>query len=358
MTLFIVTNWVGGEWKKYTDAFAKGHEIASHNQEHNSNASGIVPSHDAIVQNVPGEKCVSMAYPNCNTPGDAQVLQTYLAGRNCNGQVNSATPSNWAQIGSKMFGAGQCNCPNDAGSMNSFADQAASSNGWAVTCHHGIGSDNHSWAVTSLDAMKGHLEYLDENRDKIWCETFGNVARYIKERDAASVSEKSSDDNSFTIEVTDDLDDETFDFPLTLRRPLPDGWKEDEVNVKQGETEMACTVVADGSNKLIQFEAVPDGGDVVISSGSTAVRHGHLNGPPAGSGCVRLLDNELILVSGDRKMSVRLFGLTGRLLAACSLNGNSGVVRIPLTDEITRSAFIVKVNGSGISYTKKIVPPF
>jgi hypothetical protein len=87
--------------------------------------------------------------------------------------------------------------------------------GWATFCHHGIGSENHGYAVTKIDAVKSHLAYLDKNRDKIWCETFGNVARYIKERDKASLTVKSSTDNQITVSLTDDLADSIFNYPLT-----------------------------------------------------------------------------------------------------------------------------------------------
>ena len=95
----------------------------------------------------------------------------------------------------------------DVNGLNSFADEAANKNGWGVYCHHGIGSDGHSWAVTNLNAMKEHLNYLDRNRDKIWCETFGNVARYIKERDAASLTVESSEPNQIKVKLTDNLPD-------------------------------------------------------------------------------------------------------------------------------------------------------
>jgi len=141
-TIFVVTGSASAAtWTNCKYAFAKGHEIASHSVTHSGTmpTSELAPSQNAVRQNVPGEKCVTIAYPNCNTPGDAQVLQYYIAGRNCAASpVTEKSPGNFAQINSKMFGAGSCGCPNTATDFNNYADQAALSNGWAVVCSQAL----------------------------------------------------------------------------------------------------------------------------------------------------------------------------------------------------------------------------
>jgi oligosaccharide reducing-end xylanase len=340
MTLFVLpSSCNNNHWNSLKAAFAKGHEIASHNNQHNSEASGLKPSQNAIKSNVPGEMCVSIAYPNCNTPGDGQVLQTYIAGRNCNGQVNPKTPQNFAQIGSKMFGSGGCNCPNSANDLNSFADQAANSNGWAVACHHGIGSDGHSWAVTNLNAMKEHLNYLDQNRNKIWCETFGNVARYIKERDAASLTVESSEQNSIKIKLTDNLPDSIYNYPLSIRCPLPEGWT--TVMINQNRKEVDYTISKVNSKDYLMFNAVPDDGDIIIQSG-TRVR----NLASVSASVKPVLLNKSGLSIDATKFSgstiaISLYDLRGKRFASYSLNRSSSRITIPF-NALTSSAFVVK----------------
>lgn len=341
MTLFVLPSSCNdGNWNSLKAAFAKGHEIASHNNEHNSNASGLVPSQNTIRSKVPGEMCVSVAYPNCNTPGDGEVLKTYIGGRNCNGQVNLKTPQNFAQIGSKMFGT--CGgCPNDVNGLNSFADQAASSNGWGVYCHHGIGSDGHSWAVTNLNAMKEHLNYLDQNRSKIWCETFGNVARYIKERDAASLKVVSSEPNEIKIELTDELSDDIYNYPLSIRCPLPEWWTTASIVTQDGK-EVEDTIVNVNSQDYLMFKAVPDGGDILIQNG-TRVRN--LKSASATGKTVLLNKSGLSINAGQfsgSTIAVSLFDLRGKLFARYSLNRSSSTLTIPIS-ALTSSAFVVKV---------------
>lgn len=86
MTLFTVTGSMNPNWTKLNDAFAKGHEIASHSVLH----GGTMPdnecptSQSTIREQVPGEKCITIAYPNCNIPNpQTQLKMCYIAGRVC-----------------------------------------------------------------------------------------------------------------------------------------------------------------------------------------------------------------------------------------------------------------------------------
>lgn len=342
-------------WSDCKASFAKGHEISSHSVSHSSNSSEIKPSQDAIKKNVPGEMCVTMAYPNCNTPGDAAVLQTYIAGRNCDGQTAAASPTNMAQISAKMFGT--CSgCPNDANGMNSFADQAVSKKGWSVYCHHGIGSQSHSWATTNLNAMKSHLEYLDTNRDKIWMETFGNVARYIRERDAASVTKKDSTSKGITLSVSDNLADTIFNYPLSIRRPLPDGWT--KAAVKQGDKDVEDTIVTVSSKQYVMFKAVPDGGDILISNPDiVAVTGEHRT---AGSPTALVTRQNFLLTLNRRyfdgeKVSVTFFDISGKVIGKRVLGASESGIDLR-DNHLTTSTFIAKVTDGKKSYSDIFMP--
>lgn len=352
MTFFVVTSWFS-DWSPYKEAFKNGHEIASHTVSHNSSDNEFQNSKNTIKQNVPGEMCVTVAYPNCNQ-NSANTLNYYIAGRNCDGQINSKTPSNFAQISSKLAGSGQTSGLSSADQFNSFADQAASSNGWAVPLHHGVGSGDHSYATTDPTALKTHLDYLDKNRDKIWCETFGNVARYIKERDAVTLSKVSSTDNSITISVTDNLPDSIFNYPLSIRFPKPSEWSSTEpVVVKQKDEVIESSIVGDN----IVFNAVPDAGDIVISSNLVGTLK-HYSKNAAGFSPV-ILKNSVLTVDpqyfNGSELSVTFFNLTGKKLGVCKIGRNETSAAIP-ADKITKSAFIAKVSGGNRTVVQKFIP--
>jgi oligosaccharide reducing-end xylanase len=363
-TIFVITGDANNNstaWSNLKKAAAKGHEIGSHAVTHpNSgpmNAADCGPSQTAVRSKVPGEKCVSIAYPNCNTPGKNEVLKYYVVGRSCfagKDGVNDKTPTDFSLIDSKMFGT--CSsCPNDASSLNSFADAAVTKNGWAVSCHHGIGSETHGWAVTNLNAMKSHLDYLDKNRDKIWIETFGNVARYIKERDAASIAVKSSDDKSITITVTDNLVDSVFNYPLSIRRALPDGWT--TAAVTQKGVAVDDSIITVNSKKYVMFKAVPDGGDIVISSGAVGVIR-HSSRTASGISPVTLQNGTIAIDAqyfSNSALTVELFDLKGKVIARQNLT--AGQSSIALTGKnIGSSAFIANISGGNTKWTGKFIP--
>lgn len=356
MTLFVITGSVT-DWSKLKAAFEKGHEIASHSQTHASDASQLLPSQEAIKKNVPGEMCVSIAYPNGNTISGA--LKNYIAARNISGANNPKTPGDFSQINTQGFGAGSGNYANTATAMNSWADQAASGNKWGTAMHHGIGNaqdPKHSWAMTNIDEMVKHLDHLDKNRDKIWCETFGNVARYIKERDAAKITVKSSAADKFIITVTDNLADSIFNFPLSIRREMPADWKAKPL-VKQGEKTMADTVVTVSSKQYIMFQAVPDAGDVVISKGETAVLHGSTGFGVGDKAPVRLYNGSVMIDNSQfdgANVAVKVFDLKGKLVAGYTLGKNESRIDLPV-EKINRSAVVVKVTGGSKTYVGRFL---
>ena len=98
-------------------------------------------------------------------------------------------------------------------------------------------------------------------------ETFGNVARYILERNAASVKETSSRDDRLTLQVTDNLADSIFNYPITLRRPLPANWP--GAVVSQNHKPVTAQIVDVAAKKYVMFDVVPDGGDVIISKAAS-----------------------------------------------------------------------------------------
>jgi hypothetical protein len=351
MTCFVQTGSVN--WNNAKATFAKGHEIGNHTVSHTSDVSGMNDAQKAIKQNVPGEKCISIAYPNCNTPGDAEVLKTHVAGRNCDGKTASKSPSNFAQISSAMFGSGQGNYANDATSLNNFANQAASSQGWSVYTFHGIGTQTHSWATISMDAIKGHLSYLNTNRSKVWVETFGNVARYIKERDGAKVTVTSSDDKSIKLTLTDNQQDNTiFNYPLSLRCEMPAGWT--KPSVTQNGKEVKDTIVTVNSKSYIMFQAVPDGGEIVLSATTTSIKEQR---KLLETGKMISIDKNKLTINSAQftgsNIAVSLIALTGKVIAQYTLNNSESGIALP-SKKLGNETFFVKVSDGKKTYTEKV----
>lgn len=274
LTLFTVLNW-SPNWTGLQNAVAKGHEIGSHTVTHTSLSSltdslqvnELKNSQNSIDAHITGQKCVTIAYPNCITGNSSLVSQYYFAARGCQGYIEGRTPANFMNISSIICGTlGSVKTTAD---FKSRADNAANSNGWCVYLIHGIDNDG-GYSPLPSDTLRASLEYLKANAGKFWVATFGRVAKYIRERNAASVSEISVKEDSIAVTVSDTLDNSYYDCPLTLRRPLPQGWSSAYV-MQNGDT-VASQIVQAGSVKYLMFDVVPDHGNItLINSHATGI---------------------------------------------------------------------------------------
>jgi peptidoglycan-N-acetylglucosamine deacetylase len=269
MTLFTVTTWLpGGSWAPLQTAASYGHEVASHTVTHtNLSASSAVvvtnelrDSQSSINANVPGHQCVTLAYPYCVAPANAAVTPTYyIAARGCSGQLVPATPADFMNISSFVCGNQGLLQFQD---IRAKADAAAAARSWCVYLIHAIDNDN-GYSPLPSATLQATLNYLSTNQSKFWVESFGNVVRYIRERNAASVAETASTAESITVHVTDGLDDSIYNYPITLRRPLPPDWP--GAAVSQNNQAITPQFTNLNATNFVSFDVVPDGGDVILS---------------------------------------------------------------------------------------------
>jgi hypothetical protein len=161
--------------------------------------------------------------------------------------------------------------------FKSRADNAAIAKGWCVYLIHGInGNEAGAYSPIPEDTLRASLVYLKTNPDKFWVATFGNVAKYIRERNAASISEVSVQPDSITITISDTLDNSYYDCPITVRRPLPQGWA--SAGAIQNSKTITSQIVEIGSVKYVMFDVVPNNGDITLVEKSGTIVEDHLEG--------------------------------------------------------------------------------
>ncbi len=271
MTLFTVTSWEG-TWPKITNAAAWGDEIASHTVTHADLVSQVTPAQltneeansqsiiNSYVTNVTHQLCLTIAYPNCSVPSESVTAQYYIAARVCSGSLVPSTPPDFMQISSYILGN---TGPYTTGaSINSLADNAVAAGRWCVYLTHAIDGDS-GYSPLSSTALQASVNYTSTNQSKFWVETFGNVVRYIKERNASSVAETANTGSRITVQVTNNLDNSIYNYPITLRRPLPSNWP--AAAITQNGQPINAQLVAISSTNYVMFDVVPNGGDVVLT---------------------------------------------------------------------------------------------
>jgi hypothetical protein len=175
-------------------------------------------SQATINAHITGQKCVTIAYPYCKVGDTSIIKQYYLAARICSGAIERSTPTDFMNISSIVCGA--LGSVKTSADFKSRADAAVSARGWCVYLIHGIDNDG-GYSPIPSDTIRASLIYLKANPDKFWVTSFGNVAKYICERNAASVSEILTAEDSITVIVSDALDNSIYNCPITIRRPLP-----------------------------------------------------------------------------------------------------------------------------------------
>jgi oligosaccharide reducing-end xylanase len=273
VTLFTVTGWVTN-WRELTAAAAHGHEIGGHTVDHvrlhglstTDEIRQYKLSQDTIALYCPKQQLFTIAYPYGQSGKESLCAQYFIAGRNCVGAMVSPTPTNFYEINSYSCG--------NRGSVKTTADfislfaSAQSAGGWLVLLVHGIDDDG-GYSPLASRTLEESVQYLADNRETFWVETFGNVVRYIKERDALSVAEISVQATRITVQVTETIDNTIYNYPVTLRRPLPAGWA--KATVTQNGCAIPSSLVTINSVGYVMFDAVPDGGEVIICAADNII---------------------------------------------------------------------------------------
>ena len=278
-TFNLVYNW-NPNWSGFQKMADNGHEIASHSNSHGNNMSGEEASSKTNIQGKINQAggITTVAYPNCNVPNQNAVNQNYIAGRICNGSwqgvpdiMGKDGPSDWTKVPALMTGS--------EGSVKSTSDftgqmqKAISQNGWVLFLTHGFqGKSNGSatYSPTDLSAIDGALSWAKQNDSKIWVTTMRNAAMCVKERKAAKITAGASSATSMTFTLTHNIADNVskYDYPLSIRVKNASGWT--KVSAMQGSKALEASI-KDG---YIYFDAVPNGGDIVLSSDGAAVTPG------------------------------------------------------------------------------------
>jgi peptidoglycan-N-acetylglucosamine deacetylase len=267
-TMFVPSDWIK-DWSALQTAADQGHEIASHTVTHTNlgslnTAQQLVEfknSQESINAHIKGRACLTIAYPYCVPGNDSLCASFYIAARHCQGYIEPKTPSDFMKISS--LATGNVSSIQTVGDFNSRVQKADSLKGWCVFLIHGIDNDS-GYSPTQSSVLRAHLAYVKQQNNSYWVAPFGDVVRYIKERNAVLIHELSNKPTAITLQVTDTLDNTVYNYPITIRRPLPKHWT--SATVTQNGKKVEAKVSKKGTLKYITFDVVPDGGNVIIKA--------------------------------------------------------------------------------------------
>ena len=145
--------------------------------------------------------------------------------------------------------------------MKSWVDTAAvRKDTWLVLVFHGI--DSLGYEALNHQLLDEYFQYIKSRENKLWVATFGDVTKYMREREHAEVKSNDAKDK-ITVTLIHLLDKKMYDIPLTLKTYVPSGWK--TVKIKQGNhnRQVQATHAKDGNYVL--YQADPNGAMITLS---------------------------------------------------------------------------------------------
>jgi len=145
--------------------------------------------------------------------------------------------------------------------MNAWVDTTASQNNiWLVLVIHGI--DGIGWEAMKGQDVDAYFSYIKSKENDVWVATFGDAARYMKERMSATIN-SSQRNEQINISLDHSLDKALFDLPLTLKTYVNPEWK--SVSIKQGNSVTKVNVQREGTAAFAMYQAMPGKETIEVS---------------------------------------------------------------------------------------------
>ena len=268
-------NGTWADWQRLADA---GHSIQSHTTNHKAKHADVpMPTDEelhsmyrdslkAINDNVTNNFACCIAYPR-GEPHPEIAAKYAIACRGVHGVPNAANSIDYMCTGKGAPGKGHVQ-------MVAFGETSEGPKwirgmknlrrGWNVVLYHLVhsGRDDATREKNAASA-EAEVRYIASLKDeRLWVARFDDAVKYGQERDSATLeSALKGDAVEFTL--TDRMKDDLFDFPLTVKVRLPDGWK--SAKATQGGKSVPARFVSHDGAPYALVEAVPDRGTVRIT---------------------------------------------------------------------------------------------
>ncbi len=290
------TIWRYGTWPGFQSMALEGHEIGSHTMRHydltslpwgdvNDDSTLLYELYQSkifIEQKIPTEKCISLNYPYTlhNSYVDSAASLFYENGRTL-GQVpndSSLTEEQWYGLKAKvvLFDLPRNSVEDDLDELFTFLEWTQNSidnRKWGIIIIHDVvpffqlpelvGQGiyepiSNEWLISLCDFLWARSSTKD-----VWVETVGNITRYIKERDAAEYQIISSSNQLIEITLTDNLNDEIFNYPLSAYIKVPGDWN--YVKLQQGNFVDTLEVIEKDIDWVVLAKITPDKGLISLT---------------------------------------------------------------------------------------------
>ncbi len=215
-----------------------------------------------IEKHIKDQKCLTYAYPWGEGNVD-EVAKHFIASRGVIGLLNPANQIDFKQIRSVSNPHIYKNDSTRNHYILPLLNKTLKLEG--KNYYRGWGS-THFHHITSPKAQKTtdeFLEYLKQKEDKLWIGTFPAIAKYAQEYATHSLVIDSISDTSISFTLTDEMQDEIYDFPLTVKIRLANNWT--SLFATQNGKDIESKIIIYNQNKYALVKAIPDRGQVTLN---------------------------------------------------------------------------------------------
>ena len=173
-------------------------------------------------------------------------------------------------------------------------------------------------------AFTKHFEYVASKRADLWIGTFGDVTRYFREKQNASVLTVDSTASQIAISVTHTLDAQIFRFPLTLKTKVPANWT--NVTATQNSIIQNVSSVLENGLQYIYYDAIPNGGTVVLKPSTISILNQFIDDLKKPKFFYKSATSELFLDNLQGQSTLRLCNLAGVEFRNFKINQHNTII--------------------------------
>lgn len=131
---------------------------------------------------------------------------------------------------------------------------------WLVLVFHGV--DNLGYEALPHTMLDEYFQYIKNKQNELWIATFGDVAKYMREKEHAKV-EHSQKGDKIAVTLNQTLDKTMYDVPLTLKTYVSPEWK--RVWVWQGKRMQRVDAATDAKGTYVLYQIYPTGVPLTLS---------------------------------------------------------------------------------------------
>jgi len=283
-----------GTWETWQEMLKEGNHISSHSMMHNHDpvpADGwkgpeweTAEAKYLLETHLPGYKARTFVYPGAGvhvfgilggyypkSTWRPSIVKYYVAARGGGG--NPISPANmidyfdvYATTGNVKFILDNKDQKYADINLNTLFDPKTKTKnyrGWANVFIHFINNGKTFDTNPGTIAYGKVLAFYNEHRAELWTGFFDDVALYGQERDTATLVTNEADNSKIIFTLASKMDPAVFDYPLTVKVRLPDGWK--GAAAEQSGSVIPVRVIEKEGAQYALVKAVPEHGRVTIT---------------------------------------------------------------------------------------------